>query len=178
MQNLIIQPASDSNAWQHYKSTVLTPVPLDRMRPYLDASTAEQLASLYSDGNVPVWGFTPGANNSNAAKWNRIKAGDVALFLRKKFAFASGTVTLKLHNPELASELWGHDGKGRTWEYIYFLDGVEGRQISYEQLNKLLGYGLKNNFMQSMVLSYEKAGPVVAALGHGAQLLGSSQETA
>jgi hypothetical protein len=146
---LIVQPASDKNAWRHYIETIQTPVSLDRMRQYLDASTFNQLGALYKDGMAYVWGLTPGTNNSNFAKWDRIKPGDVALFLRQKVVFASGVVTLKLRNPELASELWGRDPKGRTWEYMYFLDGVEKRQIPYEQLNKLLGYSLKNNFMQS-----------------------------
>ncbi len=100
MSNLIIQPASDKNARQHFVDTVLNPVPLSRIQKHLDAETMQKLEKLYKGNEIPVWGFTPAG--SNIGKWNRIEKGDVALFLRQKFAFASSTVAFKLHNHNLA----------------------------------------------------------------------------
>jgi hypothetical protein len=164
MPNLIIQPASDKNAQRHYVDTVLNPVALDRMQRYLDSETLERLKALYKGGEIPVWGFTPGMSNSNVRKWDRIQSGDVALFLRQKFVFASSTVAFKIHNHDLAVELWGYDQKQRTWEYIYFLDEVQNQRISYGQLNDLLGYESKNNFQQALVLDAAKGTTVIAAL--------------
>jgi len=165
MPNLIIQPASNKNAWKHYTDTVLNPVSLDRIRRYLDMTTAQRLEELYKGGEVHVWGFTPGTNNSNVAKWDRIKPGDVALFLRQKLAFASSIVALKIRNHDLAVELWGYDDKQRTWEYVYFLDEIQNQKIPYLGLNELLDYEPDNNFQQSLVLDDEKGGTVIEALG-------------
>lgn len=174
MPNLIIQPAGNPDARQHYSDTVLHPVQLSRMRKYLDLATVQRLEELYKGGEIPVWGFTPGTNNSNLAKWNRIEPGDVALFLRQKFAFASSTVAFKIHNHDLAVELWGYDNKQQTWEYVYFLDEIQNQMIPYEHLNQLLDYEPENNFQQSLVLDGQKGGPVVDALGLGSAIYESA----
>ena len=163
MSNLIIQPSSNKNARQHYVDTVLNPVPLDRMRKYLDPDTTKRLEELYRGKSIPVWGFTPAGGN--VGKWNRIESGDVALFLRQNFAFASSTVSFKIRNHDLAAELWGYDENDNTWEYVYFLDEIQNQKISYEQLNQLLGYALNNNFQQSLVLDEAKSQPVIIELG-------------
>lgn len=163
MSNLIIQPSSNKNARQHYVDTILNPIPLNRLQKYLDSQTIERLKELYRGNEIPVWGFTPAGSNIN--KWNRIEPGDVVLFLRKNFAFASSTVSLKVRNHDLAAELWGYDDKQLTWEYIYFLDEVQSQKIPYKRLNELLGYESKNNFQQSLVLDEVKSNPVILELG-------------
>jgi len=167
MPNLIIQPAGNTDARQHYSDTVLHAVPINRMRKHLDEETVQRLEELYKGGEVPVWGFTPGTNNSNLGKWNRIEPGDVALFLRQKFVFASSTVAFKIHNHDLAVDLWGYDNKRQTWEYVYFLDEIQNQKIPYGRLNELLGYEPDNNFQQSLVLDDQKGSPVIEALGLG-----------
>ena len=164
MPSLIVQPAGNKNAQQHYIDTVLNPVSLSVVSQYVDAPTLGRLKELYPGNEMPVWGFTPGTNNGNLAKWNRIQQGDVALFLRNKSAFASAVITLKIHNHHLAARLWDYDANGTTWEYVYFLDEVQSQNVPYERLNTLLGYEPKNNFQQALVLADEKSEPVITEL--------------
>lgn len=164
MRSLIIQPAGNQGARDHYADTILHPVPLETIEQYVDAETIKQLKQIYKSGEIPTWGFTPGGNNVNVGKWNKVLPGDVVLFLKKKEVFASATVSLKAHNKGLAAKLWGHDAKNQTWEYIYFLDEVQQQKIPYSDLNRMLGYSTKNNFQQSLVLDNAESDAIIQTL--------------
>jgi hypothetical protein len=165
MRSLIIQPAGNQGAREHYVDTILNPVPLETIGQYVDDETLGQLKELYKSNEIPTWGFTPGGNNVNVGKWQKVVPGDVVLFLKNKEAIASATVTLKTHNRDLAARLWGHDAKHQTWEYIYFLDEVQRQNITYDYLNKMLRYSPNNNFQQSLVLDNVESDFIIQSLG-------------
>lgn len=163
MSRVALQPAGNAGANAHYADTVASPATLAAMSPFLESSVIEKLQKLYPSGRVPVWGVVPGNKNVNVGKWERLEVGDVTLFARKGYVFASAIVSLKLHNAELARSLWGQDDNGQTWEYVYFLDEVKGHEISYEKLNIAAGYSPNNIIQGFNVLDEVKSEAIINA---------------
>lgn len=164
MSRVILQPAGNADSREHFADTITRPVPLERIERFVDEKTITILNELYPEGVVPVWGVVPGAKQINRKKWEKVSRGDVVLFCRKKHVVDSAVVTSKTHNAPLAEELWGRDPKGATWEYIYFLDEVEGQSIPYELFNGYAGY--KPNFVVQgfSVLDEDKSASVLEGL--------------
>jgi hypothetical protein len=135
MTQVILQPAG-----KHYDDTIKPPVPMERLARFLDAADLTRLHHIYSSRPVPTWGVTPGARGANRRKWQRITPGAVVLMARAGHLIASATVTHTTHNRALATELWGTDQDGETWEYLYFLDDVRDQAIPYAELNRAAGY--------------------------------------
>jgi hypothetical protein len=162
---LVVQPAGNQGGRDHYRDTVATPVPLDRIRPLVDEETRSQLDGLFPDGTAAVWGVTPGATGSNERRWQRIGQGDVAVFLKESRAYAMGAVALKTHSSKLALDLWGTTDTGQTWEYVYFLRDVRPVNVSYAELNTILGYEPANQFQGFNVIAPERSAGALARLG-------------
>lgn len=161
MSKLILQPSGNAGARKHYVDTIENPVEILKIRPYLTQETFNILSQIYPDGLCYVWGVTPGGNN--VTKWNRIERGDITLFSKNGGIFASGVTTFKIHNHQLASELWGFDDKGQTWEYIYFLAEIRALNIPYIEFNRTVikanGQPYADNFIiQGFSVLYEFQG--------------------
>lgn len=138
MPQLILQPAGNSGGRNHFADTVANPVQVESLRPFIHADDADRLQEF--SGSIAVWGVTPGATGTNARKWERIDAGDLALFLREGRAIAAGLVHHKIHAPALAEHLWGRDERGQTWEHVYFLSPTWKIDLEYRQINDAIGY--------------------------------------
>lgn len=134
MSKLILQPSGNKDARDHYVDTILNPVPFSRLQPFLSPTELSLLKEIYPEEKCFIWGVTPGRNNKPS--WDRISRGDVAVFSRDGKIYASSVVTHKLHNKNLASDLWKFDKEGRTWEYIYFLDEIRNVNIPYIDFNR------------------------------------------
>jgi len=159
----VLQPASSRAAQKHYADTIERPVPHERLARLLPAAEATTLRRIYGETAIPVWGVTPGESGRSARKWADVEAGDVVLFSRKNFVFASAVVTHRAHDAPTAIDLWGRDDDGDTWEYLYFLDELTPRHISYEDFNRAAGYELNNVIQGFDVLSDAKSASVLAA---------------
>lgn len=157
MNRVILQPAGNKDAQQHYVDTVHNPVPLDKIAKYVNPKLLHSLHQLYPSGQVPTWGVTPGANLRNRNYWDKINTGDKTLFAKDGHIFASATVTLKEHCRDLALDLWGTDTEGNTWEYIYFLDEIKNHRIPYAEFNKVVGYKPKYFIRAFNILDLEKS---------------------
>lgn len=164
MTQVIVQPAGNAGGREHYEDTIATPVELSRITPHLDEATRQDVAARFGARPVAVWGVTTGGNGTNAAKWQKIQEGDIALFLQKGRAVARGTVALKLRNAKLAKSLWGVDENGDTWEWIYFLDPVVQVDISYDLLNRAAGYESANRFQGFNVIAPDKSAGILRLL--------------
>jgi hypothetical protein len=136
MMSVILQPAGDPYARQHYADTIARPVAQERLGRFLGSEDLAELRRLYADRSVPTWGVTPGGRDVNRSKWERIRAGDTVLMARDGEVFISGRVTHKTHNEPLAEELWGRDEAGATWEYLYFLDELTPQAIPNAELTR------------------------------------------
>lgn len=112
MSKVILQPSGNKDAREHYENTIQNPVSIEVLSEYLPEETLDQLKTFYPDGLVPTWGVTPGKNNVNVHKWEKIQTGDVTVFSANGRIFASGVVVLKLQHKELATRLWGYDKSG------------------------------------------------------------------
>jgi hypothetical protein len=161
MNKIILQPARDRAALRNYQNTVIGTVSIASITVYLNEAQQNDLWEIYPSGAVRIWGAR--AQGNGATKWNRIATGDIALFARHKMIFSSAAVTYKFHSEKLAAHLWGFDQKNKTWEYIFFLDEVKPAQITYRQLNPLIGNSDIANIQGLNVLSAERSRPVFEA---------------
>jgi len=143
LSRVILQPTGNRDAREHYVDTLIRPVDLLRIKPFVSNAEFNHLIQLYPSGLVPTWGVTAGVNNVNANKWKKIKPADVTFFSANKVLYSYGFVTFKIHNTNLAQHLWGKNAKGETWEYIYFLDQIREHDISISLFNYIVGYSKK-----------------------------------
>jgi hypothetical protein len=138
---VILQPCANKDAREHYVDTIENTKSLSSISQFLSDKELNELKTIYPQGQVAIWGVTP----SQSTKWERIQAGDITLLAKEGAVFASAVTTYKIHSHALASQLWGFDNKGNTWEYIYFLSEVKNQHIPYKELNKVIPY--KENFV-------------------------------
>ncbi len=154
---IILQPAGDGDAAEHYVDTIANPVPLNRIKPFVSENIFNHIGELYPAQAAPIWGVVPGGKGINIKKWERIDSGDVVLFSRNKRIFSSGVVTIKDHNKKLALDLWQANRDGETWEYLYFLDQIKEQAIPYPIFNKAAGFKSNNVIQGFNVLGEEKS---------------------
>lgn len=162
--NVAIQPAGSPGSREHYRDTIDTPVDLGRVERFLGPEST-QLRALFPAGSAPMWGVTPGKRNANVSNDEKLRVGDLVLFLRDKKAFAHGTVAALFRNEALASHPWGRDDSGQTWENMYALRSVEDIDIPYPNLRNALGSSPGDNFMGFRVVSGQKAANTLGLLG-------------
>jgi hypothetical protein len=146
MTNVILQPASGAKPRKHYIDTVVNPVGFSRLTSYMSIGELAALKTTTQADSICAWGIVP----SGESKWKLIQPGDTVLFARDNHYYSSSTVVGRLHNKDLATDLWDTDSSGNTWEYMYFFLPPEDINISYEHLNDVLikGNGLpfKQNY--------------------------------
>jgi hypothetical protein len=157
MTLVVLQPAGNKDAREHYVDTIENPVTLDSIKDQLTSEEFDELSNKFPKGFVFFWGVTPGKNNANVGKWDKISEGDVVLFAREKYIYSSGVVASKLHNKKLATHLWSVNADGETWEYMYSIDEVRPVQISKLEFNELVGYKPGNQIMGVTVMNEERS---------------------
>ena len=140
MTSVIVQPCSSPVSQQHYADTIARPVMFSSYATLISPHDLVRLKELFPGGAAAMWGVVPGERDANVGRYQRMQAGDVALFSRQGSFFSCGTVALLLRSAALAEALWGRDTKGRTWEYMYVLDEVRPVQIPYPEFNNAVGY--------------------------------------
>ena len=109
MSQIVLQPSGSRAAVEHYGNTITKPVKLSEVKSKLDPKLTKFLYSLFPNGQVPMWGVTPGGSGANVTKWERVEPGAVVLFAGGSEIFGSGVVVTKFHNRALAKHLWGAD---------------------------------------------------------------------
>lgn len=162
MTLVALQPSGNAASRAHYVDTIESPVPQATLARFLTAQQMAKVRAIYGDRPVPTWGVTPGQKDINVGKWTRLEVGSVTLFAAEGHVFASGVVTMKFHNKELAETLWGHQEDGQTWEYMYFLDEIYQHRIPYAELNAVAGYQPNYVIQGFNVLSPEKSAAILA----------------
>ena len=161
MPKVILQPAGSGEVAAHFKNTILNPVSLHRCAQFLSPPDIAELAEIYGRDGTRVWGVMPGEGFRNKSKWELIDPGDAVLFCGKGEVFAHAFVKHKLHNRGLATDLWGKDKKGRTWEYIYFVSAPLTHSINYGRLAGAIGFAPDFVVLGFMVLNEERSGRVL-----------------
>jgi len=175
---LVLQPCGDSDAVEHYVDTILNPVSLARLLPFLPTADRGHVSATF-DKKVAVWGVTPGKADLNANKWKRMQVGDVAMLYRDKRFFFKGQVAYKVHSPDLARELWHERADGATWEYVFFLTDLEELDIDVARFNEAAGYKSNNIIQGFNVLAPDHSEAIMESLdlepGIGATLSGHAE---
>jgi hypothetical protein len=164
MAQIVLQPCGTGLPAKHYEDTVQNPVPISKMIPFLASQEIAELRQKFPH-SAAVWGVTRGETSLGELKWRRMNPGDVALFSRTGRIFSRGIVTMKIHNPRLAQDLWGVHEDGKTWEYMYFLRDINSLDIPYERFNTAAGYA-KNFVIQGFnVLPPDRSLGILDLLG-------------
>ncbi|KJL04351.1 HNH endonuclease [Priestia aryabhattai] len=162
MSRVILQPTGNKDARKNYVETIANPIEISRIKPFVTSDEFNYLHKLYPNGFVTIWGVTAGKSNVNMKKWNKIQAADLAFFSANKTLYSYGFITFKLHNEQLAQNLWGNNSEGQTWEYIYFLDEVREHDIPISKLIEIVGY--KENYLVQgfTILDEDKSNALVS----------------
>src|SRR5215469_15318016 len=174
-KQVVLQPAGQAAATIHYQDTIATPVSLNRIKPHLRSEDFDQLMHIYPDGVAPVWGVTPGKNDQNEKRWERMNVGDIVLFAKQGAIFSTGAVTFKVHSKPIALELWKVNADGETWEFVYFLKSMRGVNIPYSKFNVAAGYEPNNVIQGFQVLSEEKSTSILDLLNLRNEDVGPAQ---
>ena len=151
-----IQPAGNSASIRHFKDTVENLVQISQYEEFIGTDLVN-LRKVSTNGATAMWGVTPGTNNANVSKYNKLAVGDLVIFTKNKTAFATAEITHLFRNRKLAETLWGKDKKNQTWEYMYALNYIKNLEITYGQLQKAIGSKKGDNFMGFRVLDSEKS---------------------
>lgn len=165
MRRIVLQPASNRAARRHYADTVESPVVLEAHLSRIPQDQLDSLRQLYPAGVAPLWGATPGANDVNVRRHAKIAPGDFVLFAADNRLFAGAYVTLAFRNAELARALWGSDDRGQTWELMFALEGLRRMNVSYAEMNSVVGYSETNVVQGFSVLDEDKSDALYDHLG-------------
>lgn len=164
MTRVVIQPAANKDSRIHYRNTVDTPVDISKYQSALGADFGP-LSKLTKDGKIALWGVTPGKNQINVNKYKKLQEGDIAIFTKDNFAFASAKIVYLFHNKEVATDIWSTDPDGQTWEYMYALDEVTPRNIPYLNLCNAIDSKPNDKFMGFRPLDASKSAGALELLG-------------
>lgn len=165
MPQLLIQPSGGVQAQIHFQDTVENLVLLSACSDALPETVLQELQNCFPDGRCAFWGLTPGFNDANRTKWEKIQPGDIVAFTGKKHVFATGIVKSKFRSAELATRLWGVDENLATWEYMYALSDIAKSDIPYSKFNQLLGDSPNNNHMGFRIVDDLKASAFLSFIG-------------
>jgi len=168
VSNLFLLVASGGhNTEEHYTETIQKGVQLKDLSDFVSENKKKEIADVYGERTVRLWGAKPGERNIR--NWKEMKRGDSILIYRNKKIEYVAKITIKLHNKPLAKELWGQED-GVTWEYIYLLDDLRKVDMALEDFNELLGYSKENFFSgltpiaQEIIDSFGSVGGLVSNL--------------
>jgi hypothetical protein len=117
MVQVILQPAANDRAFEHYRNTILRKVSLQQTLSKIDEKEFSSLKNIYGDSDFSVWGVKTGVKS----RWKRINPGDIVLFYRHSTIMAYAVVTFKIYSRKLAEALWGFDEGGAPGNLSIFL---------------------------------------------------------
>lgn len=135
-KSIFIYTAGDPGARAHLADSIDQPIQLDLIRENLSANETELISTLGIQQNLYAWGAVPGQRN--VPLWESMQEGDVALCVFDSHYRYVSEVTLKIHNPMVARQVWGSLPDGSTWEYMYFLTKPTRVTVPLDQLSHLL----------------------------------------
>jgi uncharacterized protein with ParB-like and HNH nuclease domain len=121
--NIFIFTAGDKNARKHLDDSVISSIKYSLINFHLDSKFISRISSSSSGSSKDeffAWGAVEGP--VNIRNWNKIQSGDYILCVfDNKYQYISKVLD-KTINKQLATNIWGLNHKGKTWEYMYFFD--------------------------------------------------------
>ena len=163
MSKIIICPAGNKLAKEHFVNTIEHTVSIEKLSDYLNDKDLNFLKDVSPNG-TNVWGVTPGDNMVNKTRWDKMIKGDTVLFSGGDKIYASGVVIHKIQNRNLGLDLWGLDLRGRAWEYIFFLNEIKTLDIPLLTFNRASGDDDKNNNQSFRVIDEVRSSNIFQTL--------------
>lgn len=158
MIKIILQPTRKDQI--NDAEDIIDNLDLAEYKQFFDASEYIELNKIYKDGKASFWSITP---NKKVNAWERIEPGDIVLFYQNKEIVATATITFKLHNADLGSELNDPTENGEIYEYFYFFNNVKNQNISIKDFNEAAGYSENNVIQQFTVLDKDRSKKILNA---------------
>lgn len=134
----IVVASGGQGTEKHYYDTIERKRTVEEAAQFLDEKEITILKKTYHNGPFAVWGAIAGSGNIRT--WDVMEPGDYVLIYKSGAIIFAAEVALKTRNPKMAEYLWGKDGEGKTWEYMYFLVNTQKAYVSMSKLNPYLGY--------------------------------------
>lgn len=120
MNNIFIFTAGDPAARAHLDDSITNSILPDKIFNTFEPIYHDQLQAIYKEGEgFFAWGAVPGPQN--VPRWEAMQKGDYALCVHDSTYQYIAKVIDKFNNNVAASEIWGTDPNGNTWQYMYFL---------------------------------------------------------
>jgi EVE domain-containing protein len=120
MPNLFVFTAGNPEARAHLSQSIESPIPASMVLDSFEESLRPALLEIQEKAQgFYAWGAVPGSQNEG--RWKRMAVGDSVLCVYDNTYRYSGKVLAKFQNRKFAEAVWGRDGEGQTWEYMYFL---------------------------------------------------------
>ena len=145
MVHVIMQPYGNILGQRNYDRTVSNPISLRETSQHLESADQVILEAAHPSGTVPVWGTTRGERGQMETRWNRIKSGDVVLFIGDNRVTKLSRVTHKFRNASLADMLWEkkktQNGQWMSWDFMYAFNQPFDVDITYGELRAALDGG-------------------------------------
>lgn len=164
----MLQPCANKAAQEHYQSTVRSPVRVNDIVTHLSRDEESALRTFASDGAIALWGAKPGEDGRNAKRWRRVAPGDYLFFVHGSGNVSVAEVAYTLHNPALASKLWGTtstaNGVVQTWEYMFALGPASDLILPTVRLNEIIGRKYNAAVQEFVVLDAGPSADLVSAL--------------
>jgi hypothetical protein len=136
---LLYMPPGNREAIVHYQDTIVTRVPLDRIRPHVSRNLSANLLGVFGPKSIAVWGSQAGPRNRG--HFERMAPGDDVIIVEGERIRLIGKVAAKTESKDLSRELWKTlSGKPTTWELIYFIANPRQVDVSFSELRTLLGW--------------------------------------
>jgi len=141
-------------AFNHFVQTILKDV----------STTNFPTSDVKKFPKVRMWGAIDRATNLNRSKWSRLRKGDILLFFREKKYVTKMVIDGTEDNYDISKMIWGEkidhetmnveSRPGETWQLIMYgsSENVTQTNVSYQDLNKLLGY--EEKFMPTRIMDF------------------------
>ncbi|MDN3294025.1 hypothetical protein QWM81_08185 [Streptomyces ficellus] len=162
MLHVLISPSyGKPEARQHWHDTLDQEVQFDTPshRGLLSGEQFDALIGVHPEGRARFWGAKP----SHDKKMALVAPGDVVLFTGKKHVLAIGEVGVIFRNADFAARLWPPKGSAPGWHTVYSLVAFERTDITYAELNEIIGYKNNHDFPGQILLTDDRAQAVCEA---------------
>lgn len=137
---LLYMPPGNAEAMVHYEDTIKQKVALGRIAPHISANLRANLASIFGQSSIAVWGSAGGPKNRS--NFERMSQGDDLLIVEGDSIKLIGKVAAKVESEELSRELWRplRGGGVTSWELIYFIANPRELDVPFAEFCSLFEY--------------------------------------
>lgn len=154
-----LQPAAlnDHEVAQHYRDTIDNRVPFTQHVDVVPVPVMATLGEHFPQHTAQFWGATPGRNETNVSKWEKLAEGDAVFFYGQKRLYLAGHVALTFRNEPLANRLWGRNQHDLTWELMFALTNLREVSVPIAEVREAVGWSDKAFVQGFTVFEGEKA---------------------